>query len=148
MKDIKEMCPGSSFKALNDGALLLDVREKDEFEQLRFDVPDMLHIPYSEFDERYSEVPSDRPVIVACSVGDRSQRTAYFLLNNGYNEVANLRGGLAKWLHKQYPVTGDKYAPISAPECCCSSSSQDSSETEDACCGGKKAKSENVSSSC
>ncbi len=142
MKEVKDICPGSSYKALLEGALLVDVREKDEYEKVRFEAPRVMHIPYSEFDERFSEIPRDKTVIVACSVGDRSQKVAFFLRNNGYTEVANLKGGLAKWLHKQYPVEGDKYAPVTAPESCCSTPAAEEKKESSSCCGGKNKKAE------
>jgi len=166
MIEVKEMCPGSSYKALYDGALLLDVREKDEYDKVHFEAPHILHIPYSELDERFAEIPRNQPVIVASSVGERSRTGAYFLLNNGYTEVANLKGGMAKWLHKQYPVQGDKYAEVSAPSGCCSPAEskkaakesekstsccegqEQKSEKSSSCCGGKEQKSEKSSSCC
>lgn len=152
MKEVKEMCPGSSYKALYDAALLLDVREKDEYDQVRFEAPHILHIPYNELDERFSEIPHNQLVIVACSVGERSRTAAYFLLNNGYTEVANLKGGMAQWLHKQYPVKGNKYAEVSAPSGCCSPAetkdAAEESKKSTSCCGGKELKSTKSSSCC
>ena len=47
------------------GPLLLDVRERDEFEDVR--VPDAVLLPMSEFAERFAELPRDRPLLVMCA---------------------------------------------------------------------------------
>jgi len=75
---VKEICPTTTQTWLKNGALLVDVREKDEIEQLAFDVPDILIIPLSEFEERYTEIPKDKDVVMVCAVGSRSLRAAGF----------------------------------------------------------------------
>ena len=47
---VKEICPTSTQKWISEGALLVDVREKDEVAHLSYDVPEIQHIPLSEFD--------------------------------------------------------------------------------------------------
>lgn len=65
---VKEICPTTTQTWVKNGALLVDVREKDEIEQLAFDVPDILNIPLSEFEERYTEIPKDKDVVMVCAV--------------------------------------------------------------------------------
>lgn len=109
MEKIKESCTGSSYKLLMDNTLLVDLREQEEFDNVKFDVPNVLHIPYSEFENRYKEVPKDKPVIVASSFGEKGEAATRFLLKNGYTDITNMTDGLSKWLYKQYPILGDKY---------------------------------------
>ena len=75
--------------------LLLDVREKDEFAHCRID--GSVLIPLSEFQQRFSELPKDKPIVVHCHHGGRSARAAGFLLSQGYKDVKNLAGGIAAW---------------------------------------------------
>lgn len=109
MSKVKEYCTGSSYKVLMDDNLLVDIREKDEFEKVQFDVPNILHIPYDEIKDRYEEIPQDKPIIVASSYGKKGAEVAQMLLENGYKDVSNLTDGLSKWLYKRYPVLGDKF---------------------------------------
>ncbi len=109
MSKIKQYCTGSSYKALMDDSLLLDIREVDEFNQVKFNVPYLVHIPYSELQKRLSEIPRDKPIIVASSYGKTGNEAANLLLEKGFEYVSNLEEGLSKWLYKRYPVLGDKF---------------------------------------
>jgi rhodanese-related sulfurtransferase len=76
--------------------LVLDVRELDEVETARLD--DTLHIPMAAVPGRVTELlPKDRPIVVMCHGGTRSDRVAGFLRENGFENVANLSGGIDAW---------------------------------------------------
>lgn len=105
---VKEICPGTTRQWLEEGALLVDVREAHEVVQLAYDVPGMLHIPLSEFEERFSEIPQDRKVVMACRSGARSLRAAGFLANHGYTDVVNMQHGMIRWAEKGFPVKGSQ----------------------------------------
>jgi len=76
-------------------AILLDVREADEFRDVR--VPGSLFIPMSQISARLGEVPRDRPIVVLCAAGSRSQQVTGMLLDNGWDDVGNLAGGIIAW---------------------------------------------------
>jgi rhodanese-related sulfurtransferase len=76
-------------------AVILDVREPDEFREVR--VPGSLFIPMSQIGTRLSEVPSDRPVLVLCAAGSRSQQVTGYLLQQGWEDVGNIAGGITAW---------------------------------------------------
>ncbi|MBZ9779794.1 rhodanese-like domain-containing protein [Psychroflexus sp. CAK8W] len=123
MKDqeIKNICPTTTSKLENEGALLVDVRENEELEELSFDVQNLLHVPLSEFEDRYTEIPLDQSLVMVCRSGARSLKTAYYLINQGYQEVKNLEGGIIKWAEKGFPVKGSLAQVKSASSDCCSS---------------------------
>ncbi|HEV2358287.1 MAG TPA: MBL fold metallo-hydrolase [bacterium] len=81
--------------ALESGALLLDVREPEEYAYGH--VPAAVSLPQAELATRLTEVPGDRPVFVICESGMRSLRAAQFLRQMGYDRVANVRGGTGAW---------------------------------------------------
>jgi rhodanese-related sulfurtransferase len=56
----KEVCPTTTQGLIKNGALLVDVREWNEVKELAFDVPNIMVIPLSEFEERYQEIPKDK----------------------------------------------------------------------------------------
>ncbi len=118
---VKEICPTTTQTWVKNGALLVDVREKDEIEQLAFDVPDILIIPLSEFEERYSEIPKDKDVVMVCAVGSRSLRAAGFLVNHGYTNVVNMQHGITRWVQKGFPTKGDTSVVTGGGSCCSSS---------------------------
>ncbi|HEX6770315.1 MAG TPA: rhodanese-like domain-containing protein, partial [Candidatus Binatia bacterium] len=71
-------------------ALLLDVREADEFGAGH--IPKAINLPFSQLRSRYAELPKDRDIWVCCAVGQRAYFAARFLTQQGYRSV-NLSGG-------------------------------------------------------
>lgn len=104
---VKEICPTSTQAWIQKGALLVDVREKDEVDMLSFDVPNIINIPLSEFDERYTEIPIKSRIVVVSSNPNKSLLAAGFLINHGYKIVVNMKFGLARWVQKGFPTIGD-----------------------------------------
>jgi rhodanese-related sulfurtransferase len=85
--------PLADWNALGtDGALLIDVREPQEY--ARGHIGGARNLPLSELRRRYRELPSDRPLALYCGVGQRAYYASRFLNLNGYR-VANLSGGYA-----------------------------------------------------
>lgn len=76
-------------------AFLLDIREADEFRTVR--VPGSLFVPMSTLGARLQEIPADRPVLVLCAAGSRSQQVAGYLLDNGFTDVGSVAGGINAW---------------------------------------------------
>ena len=90
------VAPAEAAKRVQAGeAVLLDVREASELRMAA--VPGARHVPMGEVPSRLGEVPRDRPVLVMCHHGVRSQAVADWLLKQGYDKVSNVRGGIAAW---------------------------------------------------
>jgi len=128
----REVCPTTTRRLLGEGALLVDVRELPQVAQVAFDVPGVLLMPLSELEQRYAELPRDRQLVLACAAGDRSLKATYFLMYQGYTQVASMEGGLMKWACKGFPLRG--VAPVAAPSAtgCCGGSAPAAAS----CCGG------------
>lgn len=117
LDEAKEVCPTTTLHMSRVGALLVDVRERDEIDGLAFDVPDLVVMPISEFERRCAELPRDRDLVMVCRVGERSLKATYYLMYQGYT---NMEGGIAKWARKGFPVKGNASAAIaSAATGCC-----------------------------
>lgn len=84
----------------NEGALIIDVRESDELAELAYDVPNIKHIPLGELESRLSEVPKDKQVIMVCRSGGRSGRAQELLQSKGFQNIANMQGGMNAWSEK------------------------------------------------
>jgi rhodanese-related sulfurtransferase len=117
---VKEICPTTTQAWIEKGALLVDVREQNEVDELAFVAPKLMHIPLSEFEERYTEIPANVPVVVVCRIGERSLRAANFLQNHGYNRVVNMKMGLVRWVQKGFPTKGNTegFDTNAAASCC------------------------------
>jgi rhodanese-related sulfurtransferase len=74
---------------------LLDVREPDEWAAGH--APDAHHLPMMEVPARMAEVPTDTEVVVVCRSGGRSGQVVSYLMNNGWDNVKNLDGGMQSW---------------------------------------------------
>jgi phage shock protein E len=88
------MVTGTEAKQLvAKGALLLDVRTPEEFEQLHLD--GARNVPLAALAGALPTLPKITPIVVYCAVGGRSARAAETLASAGY-EVHNL-GAMENW---------------------------------------------------
>lgn len=79
---------------------LIDVREQEEFDEVNLGGR---LIPLSEFEQRWQEVPKDKPVYVYCRSGRRSRTALEFLKKQGYTNGMNVTGGILAWLNEVNP---------------------------------------------
>jgi molybdopterin/thiamine biosynthesis adenylyltransferase/rhodanese-related sulfurtransferase len=91
-------------RELRDEATVLDVRERDEWEQGH--IPGAIHIPRGSLESRVEKAlpDHDRQVVVYCASGNRSVFAAKTLEELGYTSVASLAGGIAEWQRSGFPV--------------------------------------------
>lgn len=79
----------------NKNMVIVDVREKDEYDQGH--IQGALFLPLSEIQQRFKELPTDKTLVLVCASGARSSSAATFLVQNNYKDLYNLQGGLAAW---------------------------------------------------
>lgn len=84
------------------GPILLDVREPNEFVEVR--APGAVLLPTSVFMARVGELPPDRPLLVVCHVGGRSAAVAGYLIRAGRPGVVNVAGGMDAWARAGLPI--------------------------------------------
>ena len=89
-------------------AVLLDVREQDEWEQGH--APGAIHIPMGDVPARIGEVEVSGPLYVVCRVGGRSARVVEYLQHAGV-EAVNVDGGMVAWQQAGLPVVDDAGRP-------------------------------------
>ncbi|MXW06457.1 MAG: rhodanese-like domain-containing protein [Gemmatimonadetes bacterium] len=95
--------------------LLLDVREKEEYEVSHLKEA-VLAASEKEALEVLEGVPSDQPVVLYCSVGYRSSEMAGFLQKRGFDRVYNLEGSIFAWANEGKPVyRGDERVRVVHP---------------------------------
>jgi rhodanese-related sulfurtransferase len=90
------------------GALLVDVREDNEWESGR--APSAVHIALSSLPDHVDELPSDQLIVFVCRSGARSGRATKFLVEQG-RDAANLEGGMLAWSAEGEPIVGDVDEP-------------------------------------
>lgn len=83
--------PTQTLKQLiEDGAVVLDVRTREEFASGAY--PGALNIPVQELAQRIQEVPTGRHVVVYCAAGARAAMAVQALKAAGYPAVTNCGG--------------------------------------------------------
>jgi rhodanese-related sulfurtransferase len=83
-------------------AFVLDVRESDEW--VAGHIAGAVHMPMMTIPQRWSELPTDRDVVVVCRVGGRSAQATQFLVQNGV-QALNLDGGMFAWAAAGRPMS-------------------------------------------
>ena len=106
-----DLTPAEVAAELEGGdAVLVDLRESEETAALR--IPGAVHVPRGMLEFRadpsspyYDErlAPSKR-VILHCAGGGRSALAARALTELGYENVAHVDGGIAKWREEGLPT--------------------------------------------
>lgn len=87
-----------------DELFVLDVRNAGEFEGELGHLESAHLIPLNELRERLEEIPQGKPVVAVCQSGKRSAMAAEILLKAGYEQVANVSGGLIQWSRLGLPL--------------------------------------------
>ena len=114
---IEELLPPAARDEIDDGAVLIDVRDPERYEaghlEGAINVPsgdsarDAHEPAYVEAIEEAGAGPDDR-VILVCGQGNRSARTADALRNeHRFDHVASIIGGSKLWSDLGYPVEGE-----------------------------------------
>ena len=104
MSPMKDVGTHAATQLMNRDALVLDVREPKEFDGGK--LPNAVHIPLSELEQRVGEIASraGKPVVAYCARGQRSRGAGGALEKEGFKDIYNLQGGLAAWRGAGLPL--------------------------------------------
>lgn len=120
MTEKKIVLPEDVPELARSGALIVDVREADEFSEAH--VAGALLIPLDQLEARVSEIPKDRAILFICRSGRRSGKAQEVLLDRyGYREVYNVEGGVLAWEKAGLPIV----KPAGDVEICSGKSTHD-----------------------
>ncbi len=94
---IREVTPAQASQQQAQGAVLIDVREREEFAQGH--AQGAVHLSKGLIELRIEEAIPDTatPIVCYCGGGSRSALTADNLQKMGYTNVASMAGGLKAW---------------------------------------------------
>ena len=87
-----------------DGAVVIDVRDANEFSQGH--IVDAVNVPHSALGNRVSELEKykEKPVVLACKMGQHAGAAGTMLRKAGFQNVARLKGGVAEWRNQNLPM--------------------------------------------
>jgi rhodanese-related sulfurtransferase len=100
--------PGVPASGVPEGAVLVDVREPDEWAAGH--APSARHIPLGQLGARANEIPKDSDVYVICRSGVRSARAVQALAGAGWHAL-NVDGGMHAWEAAGLPMITDSGSP-------------------------------------
>ena len=102
---IEEVDPSAVREQLGNGAVVLDVREAEEWSTGH--IPGAKHVPKSFLESRIEGAAPDRDqhVILYCQSGNRSAWAARTMIDDlGYTNVESMTGGITLWKDRGYDV--------------------------------------------
>jgi len=106
IQGLESVIPLQAVNLINhDNALILDVRESNEFESGH--IINALHIPVGGLGNNLAKLEKYRqqPIVIGCASGNRSSHACRILKKNGFEKVYNLKGGMLAWQSAGLPVT-------------------------------------------
>ena len=126
---ILNVSPREAFELCGKGALIVDVREENLRSNKGFNATEVVYFPKSKMFEEYENLPSDRYLIFADTVGLRSKETVIFLMDKGYKRIANMAGGIVDWERDGLPLITDIKERLSG-SCMCQLKPRERSKNE------------------
>ncbi len=100
---VVSVTPDEAEDLRQDGAVLVDVRERAEWDGGH--APKARHVPLGRLHQDLDRIPEDRTIVVICASGHRSARGTRILLAEGRDAVS-VRGGMHAWRAAGLPVVG------------------------------------------
>lgn len=85
-------------------SIIVDVRTPQEVAQGKIPNAIVINIYDSDFEERISQLPKEKEILIYCSAGVRSAQAGEYLIANGFTSVYHLQGGLGDWYKNKFPL--------------------------------------------
>ena len=79
----------------NGKLIILDIREDHEVDEVH--IEGSLHIKMKDIPQNLSKIPKNQDVGVLCLNGERSVRVTEYLLDQGFQKIKNITGGIYRW---------------------------------------------------
>lgn len=83
---------------------LIDVRRPDEYTGELGHIEGTQLIVLDTLPEHLESLPKDEPIVFVCRSGARSAQATAFALQNGFDQVFNMQGGMLKWNELGLPI--------------------------------------------
>lgn len=102
---VREVSPAAANQQQQAGALLIDVREADEF--AKGHAVGAVHASRGTLELKIEDLAPDtaKQIVCYCGGGSRSALAAENLERMGYTNVASMAGGFKAWKEQGFPTT-------------------------------------------
>jgi len=91
-----------SRRSAGEDLLLVDIRTPGEV--AAGVIAGAVHLPMDQIPTRMHELPRDKDVVLYCRSGARSYHACSYLMQQGFDNVVNLRGGIGAWAREGYEI--------------------------------------------
>ena len=93
---VMDVSPQSVLEKM-DSLHIIDVRRPDEFTGELGHIPGAKLFTLEILPQQIVELPKDKSIIFVCRSGGRSSQASAFALENGFQSVFNMKGGMILW---------------------------------------------------
>ena len=100
MTEFKRIPPAHAHSLLEEGAVLVDVRDQQTFAANH--IPGAQHLDNLSIADFIAKADLDKPLVVVCYHGNSSQSAAAYLVGQGFSDVYSMDGGFELW-RNTYP---------------------------------------------
>lgn len=101
---MKNITPEEAQDFINQGATVLDVRTKDEYNEGHIENATNIDFYEPTFEENLKKLDKSKEYVVHCKSGGRSAKAADLMDKLGFPSVCNVSGGITAWGEKGLPV--------------------------------------------
>lgn len=98
---VPRISPIDALQRQREGALLIDVREPEEWQSGH--APNAQHLPLGQLTQQLSSLPRGREILFICRSGNRSGRATAYARAAGLI-ATNISGGMHAWVAAGLPV--------------------------------------------
>ena len=86
--------------------IVVDARNPEEFAAGR--VPGSRNVPLTEMPDALTQMTANKPdlIVTTCGSTGRGEKAAHLMTDDGFTNIAVLRGGLTAWRKEGLPVEG------------------------------------------
>jgi rhodanese-related sulfurtransferase len=115
---ILNLSPKEALEECKHGAIIIDMRREFEYAYKQFDVDKTFYMKADSIKENFEDIAKDKPLIIADQAGVHSKEIVKFLMEKGFENVANLIGGIFEWDKDGLPLKIDNKEMLSGA-CLC-----------------------------
>ena len=80
----------------NDDFFIIDIREFSEVNICK--IEGAIHNPMADIPNQINQFKKNQQLVIQCRSGVRSYNVCKFLIQNGFSNVSNLKGGILDWI--------------------------------------------------
>jgi len=112
------LTPKETLEMSKKGAIIVDVREEYMNRFKVCDVDEIIFCPYSKLEELYHDLPQNKALVFADATGIHSKEAVLLLKEKGFENIANMAGGMVEWERDGLPLVIDKSERLTG-SCAC-----------------------------